>query len=324
MCTSDDLSLEMPRFPLDDATADRLVSGHVHPEDAPPGYARLAAVIREAKAPAVPVVLARHESTIAAMSATIRGNAGIEVPNGAIRRRKSMLARVLTLKAVGITIPALALSAGMAAAATGSLPNPAQSAVSGALSHVGISVPKPADTSGPVTSNSTGGAGASSESIPASGGSPSKSTPVGPSASGPDLYGLCTAYSAQNAQGTATSGSSTSVAFSNLAAAAKAKGETITAYCEGVVPSGGAVTPNGSTSGSSMSGTAGTGHGNAPSNPGPPSSTPASGQANVPTNTGSDSTSGSGATASSSDQGAPSTVRTAPTGSSQTRSHTVR
>ena len=35
-----------PMIPLDDDTAERLLAGHLHPEDAPPGYAEVARVLR--------------------------------------------------------------------------------------------------------------------------------------------------------------------------------------------------------------------------------------------------------------------------------------
>ena len=57
-----------------------------------------------------------------------------------------MLGKLVSLKALGIAVPAMALTASGAAAATGSLPAPAQSAVHGALAHVGVSVPSGNDT----------------------------------------------------------------------------------------------------------------------------------------------------------------------------------
>jgi len=40
-----DLESEMQRLPLDTDTADRLLAGSVAPEDAPPGYARVATLL---------------------------------------------------------------------------------------------------------------------------------------------------------------------------------------------------------------------------------------------------------------------------------------
>ena len=52
-----------------------------------------------------------------------------------------MLGKVLTAKALAV-VGALALTGGVASAATGSLPDPAQDAASNAVSHVGLHIPK--------------------------------------------------------------------------------------------------------------------------------------------------------------------------------------
>jgi len=309
MAPPDDLSPEMPRFPLDDATADRLLSGRVHPDDAPPGYARLAATVRDAKAPATAVGLAGRDEMVARVSAAIREHGGIDSPSGARNRRKSMIGKLLTLKAAGIAIPALALTAGAAAAATGSLPNPAQSTVSTAHSRTGITAPHPSQASGSgggavadgVSSGSTNGSGSSGTRT-----HPAQSTPVGPDATGPAMFGLCTAYKAQHAgastttaaSGTVSSRAGSSVAFANLAAAAKAKDQTIAVYCGAMAATGGGAPSASSASGTGASasgtgsssvgrpaaptsvGAAASGNSHVPTNPGPPASTPASSNAN--------------------------------------------
>jgi len=226
-------------------------------------------VIQRAKSFDEHIDLASAHQTIATLSEVIRAPAGIDPTHSGPLRRKSMFERMLTLKVAAVTVPALALSAGVAAAATGSLPTPAQSAVAGALAHVGIPLPKGA---GSKSANGLDRAATASRST--SGGLGPVAAAVGPSASGAATYGLCTAYAAL--QGSASAAATThAVAFSNLAGAAKAKRESITTYCAGIVPSG--------TTGRSA---AGTSHGNAPTDPGPPSSVPASGQANAPSTAG--------------------------------------
>lgn len=157
--------------------------------------------------------------------------------DGAISEgRRPALTKVLTAKVAAAVVVAVAvLGGGVAAAATGSLPTSLQTRVSHGLSAVGISVPDPSahPSNDAHPSTGTGGsAGATSSSHNAPTSAPPTQA-VGPSASGPAAYGLCTAYAASNASQAA----SHSVAFGNLAAAAKAKNESVTQYCAGVTPS---------------------------------------------------------------------------------------
>ena len=158
-----------------------------------------------------------------------------------------MISRLLTLKALGVALPAVALTAGSAAAATGSLPNSAQSAVSSALSTVGVHVPNGHDNTDSTNSSAPANA-------------------VGPDASGPAKYGLCTAWKANNGHA-----SSHSVAFGNLQKAATAASETVAQFCAGVTPPSGSNTSNDTqdSTGADNDGDSGT----TPS--GPPTSTPA-------------------------------------------------
>jgi hypothetical protein len=188
----------MRRNPFDDVIADQLASGTVQPEDAPPGYAEVATLINAAHE-TPPGAIPGRDALVSNIAATIRlTTSPTPAPTAHGRSRGS---KRLALKALAIALPAMALTAGSAAAATGALPGPAQSAVSHGLSHVGISVP-------------TG-------------------TAVGPDATGPAKFGLCTAYQAALAHGQAVNHS---VAFANLAKAAGGA-SNISAYCAGVVPS---------------------------------------------------------------------------------------
>ena len=193
---SDDLHIEMWRHPLDDATADRLLAGEIAPDDAPPGYGHLASLIRRARTESGGISPSRRAAAVSAMAAAVT------YPERSQRGSKRMLGKLLSLKALGIALPAVALTAGTAAAATNSLPAPAQTAIHNALSKVGISVPD---------------------------GNSSSASPVGPNASGPAEFGLCTAYAANGGHA-----SSNSVAFKNLTAAATAAGESVTQYCAAV------------------------------------------------------------------------------------------
>jgi hypothetical protein len=239
----------MFKSPLDEIIADQLVCGSVQPEDAPPGYSEVALLLNAARGVA-PAPMPGREAAVSNIVATIRLAPGPSVaPTEESRRRVS---KFFTLKALAIALPVMALTAGSAAAATGSLPGPAQSAVSHGLSHVGISVPS--------------------------------GTAVGPDAAGPAKAGLCEAYQASLAHGQAADHS---VAFANLAKAAGGA-SNIPAYCAGVVhSSNGSDTTGPGTNSSGSHGTtttnpADTHSGSTPN--GPPASVPGGPPSSVPAN----------------------------------------
>jgi hypothetical protein len=123
--------------PLDDDSASRLLQDSVHPDDAPPGYGAVAGVLNSAAQ--LPRLAADEDvatSTITAMVEIIREAGPVPQPS----RRKTMLSKLLAGKALA-AFAIVGLTASGAAAATGSLPDQAQSVVSGALSHVGVDVP---------------------------------------------------------------------------------------------------------------------------------------------------------------------------------------
>jgi hypothetical protein len=117
---------------LDDQTADRLLSGGMAPDDAPPGYAAVAALLGSAR----PAPSTGSPADVDALVEAIRTDTGPADP-----RRKPVLARLLTVKAAAL-VGALVLGAGTAAAATGSLPGPAQDTAHDVLAKVGVGVPK--------------------------------------------------------------------------------------------------------------------------------------------------------------------------------------
>jgi len=124
---------------LDEDSASRMLQGTVHPDDAPPGYGSVAGLL--AAASVLPTVDEdTAAATISAMVEAVRGAASTpQTP-----RRKSMLSKLLAGKALA-AIGVVALTASGAAAATGSLPDPVQNVVAGAVSHVGIDIPQPGD-----------------------------------------------------------------------------------------------------------------------------------------------------------------------------------
>jgi hypothetical protein len=124
---------------LDDDSASRLLQGTVHPDDAPPGYGSVAGLLSSAaRFSLAPVDEDAAAATVSAMVEVIR-SAG---PVPQTSRRKSMIGKLLAGKALA-AVAVLGLTATGAAAATGSLPDPVQGAVSGAVSHVGVDIPHP-------------------------------------------------------------------------------------------------------------------------------------------------------------------------------------
>ena len=120
------------RFPLDDATADRLVAGALDPSDAPPGYAGAARLLADAQGGFGPQPV--DERLVGEMVRAISSRPQTDRTPTVITKRRT--AKVATLAA------AVVLStAGAAAAAGGDLPAPAQDALSKAASHVGFELP---------------------------------------------------------------------------------------------------------------------------------------------------------------------------------------
>jgi hypothetical protein len=266
---ADDLSSDMRRHPIDDLTAERLLAGAVDPDDAPPAYAQVAALVQTAKAPASADELVRRDADVSAVAAALTEQlAGTTTPE-----RTRMISRRFGAKALAIAIPALALTATGAAAATGSLPGSAQSAVHGALAHVGVSVP-----SGSSSSDNRGNTGTHAA---------NNANAVGPDANGPAKFGLCRAYAANNGHM-----SPNSVAFRNLVKEAGGAAG-VASFCAGVMP------------GNSNSGTTGAGADTNSTN-GPPASNPGSGHTSTSTPNGPPaSTPGSDHTSTSTPDGPP-------------------
>jgi hypothetical protein len=266
MSSERDLDDEMQRFGIDDDTADRLLSGQVAPQDAPPEYRAIAGAVQAAQYPTGGKDAARESATIAAMVEALHSGPTSDAPI----RRKSMFARMLSAKVAAIAAVGL-LGATAAAAATNTLPDPAQSAISGAASHVGLSIPKPHGHAYGLTKSH--GADAAT---PANGGA------VGPDASGSAKFGLCTAYASGNATTNPHSHKTKSVAFRNLQAAADTAGMSVADYCKAATPPSTETTSTtvdeSTTSGPESQGTnppVSTPHGPPASTPvGPPVSTP--------------------------------------------------
>jgi hypothetical protein len=118
---------------LDLETSDRLVSGRMAPDDAPPAYREVARLLQDARAEHEPSDVTDDALIVAMIDAITAGSA---------RGRVRVLPRVAAVKVAAVGV--IALSATGAAAATGSLPDAAQSGIARAAAHVGIHLPDPA------------------------------------------------------------------------------------------------------------------------------------------------------------------------------------
>jgi hypothetical protein len=83
-----------PILPLDDDTAERLLSGRLDPDDAPPAYADVAWLVRAAAAPAGAEELAGEEEALLLFRAVRARAAGVEGRSGRVRGRLVAVALV--------------------------------------------------------------------------------------------------------------------------------------------------------------------------------------------------------------------------------------
>jgi hypothetical protein len=148
---------------LDSNTAERLLSGQLPVDDAPPDARALARVIALIGAPPTEAELAMQSEAVAVLAATIRRSSV-----DAVRPQRTLTSkpRITQLAAAG-TIGVLTLFGGLAAA--NALPGAAQSVASHMLAKVGVSVPSPngnaanhPNNRGQSASHSTGASSSSS------------------------------------------------------------------------------------------------------------------------------------------------------------------
>ena len=128
---------DMATPPLDPDTADRLLGGSIHPDDAPAGYRRVAALIAAAREPAA---TAERSEAPAGLAELVTSSPSAPEPTGRSRRRFAAAAVAATVL----------LGASGAAAATNNLPAPVQRTVASIGSYLGLNIPEPegpADTS---------------------------------------------------------------------------------------------------------------------------------------------------------------------------------
>ena len=257
------------RLALDEGTAERLLTGRLDAADAPPGYGRVVALLASVSAPPDTEELAGQGAVVAAFAAAARSRPARPVGVRLLTPRRSrVLTRLLTAKAAAAVLGVL-MTGGVAAAATGNLPAPAQQAAHALLGGAGVPAPAQATAT-------------------------TRTHPAGPDAAGPAAQGLCRAWSA--GQGGQHGSKLDAPAF---AALTKAAGGTdqIAAYCARVsasTASGSAGAGRGGPPSSLPASTAaGSGQG------GPPSSLPVdsaggAGQGSPPSSLPADTSGGSG------------------------------
>lgn len=221
---------EMPEFPyprrggerpLPGVALDRLLAGELSDEEAEaaPEIGALAELLAAAAAPATARELAGETAAIAVF-ARARDTGGR--PHTAARRR-SMLATFLSTKlAAAAAAGAIGFGGVAAAAYAGALPEPIQD-----FAHQTVGAPSAdSDTAGQGDAHKNGSADSHAN-------AGSSGQAVGPDATGPAKYGLCTAFAQEKAENGKVD--TKSVAFKALAEAAGGANK-IDAYCADATP----------------------------------------------------------------------------------------
>jgi hypothetical protein len=123
------------RSTIDPGTAERLMTGGLGPDDAPPGYRRLAGLCQAAAAP--PGESLSSGEPIGALAAAIRNELASPTPS----RRSPVLSKLVLAKLLA-ALSVASLSATAAGAATGHLPDSVQDKVADVAEHVGVNLPE--------------------------------------------------------------------------------------------------------------------------------------------------------------------------------------
>jgi hypothetical protein len=271
------LAIPRGRAAADQDILDRLLDGRLDPASAPPGYGGLARLLAAATAPATPEELANQQLVLAEFATVMQSH-----PPPLVPRRTAVPRKVLTMKAAAAALVAVLSLGGVAAAASGLLPDQASPvadqapATTGAEAAAhGLGKAAAANLGGSATAESTMGQG--------------RESAVGPDASAAPRAGLCRAWRA--GLGGDHGRRAESVAFQALVEAAGGA-DQVAAYCEDVA-AGASTEDHGKGQGSPTSVSAPSTSVSPPSSgppadPGPPASTGPGrqGQGGPPTTTG--------------------------------------
>jgi hypothetical protein len=214
-------SLEPTPPAADQDVLDRLLEGRRDPVPAPPGYGHLARLLAAATAPATPQELAGEQLVMASFAAVMRSHPPTLAP-----RRTTVPRKLLTIKAAAAALVAVLSLGGVAAAASGLLPDQASpvadqaSATTGAdaAAH-GLGKAAAANLGGSADAGLADGQG--------------RASAAGPDATAAARVGLCRAW--QAGQGADHGSRMDAVAFQALAEAAGGA-DNIAAYCQDVAP----------------------------------------------------------------------------------------
>jgi hypothetical protein len=209
-----------PTAPVaDQDLLERLLDGRLDPADAPPRYGGLVRLLAAATAPATAEELSGEQAVLAEFAAVMRSHAPTLVP-----RRTAVPRKVFTMKAAAAALVAVLSIGGVAAAATGLLPDQASPVADKAA----------ATTAADAAAHGLGKAAAANLGRSANAGSADglgRESAVGPDATGAARAGLCRAW--ETGQGGDHGRRMDSVAFQALVDAAGGA-DKVAAYCEDV------------------------------------------------------------------------------------------
>jgi hypothetical protein len=215
---------------LDEETVERLLAGDLPPSQAPPGYARVAALLAATAAPPTPEELSGQAEVLAELRAVTRTRRAGAHTRRAARPPRRRWAGLAAAALVGALV-----TGGAAAAATGHLPGPMGDVARSVLGTVGGD-PGPATPTqpDPQPTPAASGATAGPKGPLATGSTAHGAGPKGAGAlAEPNKEGLCKAYLASQDKQHGKKMDAT--AFERLAEAAGGESR-IPAYCEGTQP----------------------------------------------------------------------------------------
>ena len=260
MSDSDDL-YDVTQPPISEELAEQLLSGSNHGVGSTPSASQLGALFAAVRAPADPSELDNMDAIVSVFQGAVVTTAAGQ----STARTRPMIKKLLTGKALA-TLGAITLvSAGAAAAATGTVPSPFSSdkAKEVTAEHVPEkafdAVGKHADGTDDDADEATDTTEAADESTEPTEATEATEAKVddetdatddttegqGPDATGPAKYGLCTAFAAHAEHGddaddaddaTPTESTEVPVPFQNLADAAAAAGQTVEEFCADATP----------------------------------------------------------------------------------------
>jgi len=219
---------------IDHELLEKLLEGRIPPEAAPHRLAEVARALQVLRAPAGRVELSRMPETLGNAAQALHGSVASLASHGRTSMLKSILAKLSAAKLAAIVTAAVVVGAG-SAAATGALPSSVQRPLSDALSHVGISIPKPSSNSNvKASAKGSSSVGASSASKKASTNGAKHRSGVATAAlklkgKEHDVLGLCMAYEAQQASGHGSLSAGSMKELSSFAASSKT---SVSALCK--------------------------------------------------------------------------------------------